>query len=158
MPIQLAVKTVGADLVRQGLQDLDREIPRIGRQTIYDALSHAKRILSTPGAPSRSPVQWDSDRQRRFVLGMLREQNNLPYSRTGRMNSGWTMEKLDSGYRLENSNENAVYVYGNYEGARQSRIHQGRWPTMQEVIENAISGLPEAIEENLSYYGRERFG
>jgi hypothetical protein len=75
-----------------------------------------------------------------------------------RMPSSWEIESVEQGYNLYNTAPAAVYVYGNYEGARQSRIHQGRWPVMQEVVERGITELPPEIEEHISYYGRQVLG
>lgn len=158
MAIQLTVKAVGADLVRKGLEDLAAETPKIARQTIYDALNRGAKILRSPGSPSRYPVQWDSEVQRRAFFASGGFGGGIPYQRTNRLPSGWTIEALPTGWRLMNPNPAAVYVYGNYEGARQSRIHQGRWPVMQEVVENAIMGLPQDIEDKISYYGRSKLG
>jgi len=156
MPIQMTVKTKGAELVRKGLEDFTEETPKIARKDIFDCLYEAQKILRTPGSPSFSPVQWDSEKQKRAYFATGGFGRGIPYNRTGAMPSGWSIEALPSGWRLSNTNPNAVYVYGNYEGARQSKIHEGRWPVMQEVIENAILLLPQNIEEHISYYGRQK--
>jgi len=156
MPIQLKVRTTGATLVRQGLEDFTREVPLIGRKRIYDMMREAKSILSTPGSPISYPVQWDSEKQRIYVIAMLRDRNNLPYQRTGNLPDAWKIERDGEGYTMYNSQPAAVYVYGNYEGARQSRIHRGRHPVMQEVLETRIQGLPSEIEEAITYYGRQK--
>jgi len=156
MPVQISVKTRGAELVRQGLQDLEREIPLIGRQGIYDLMLDVRAIMRNPGVPPSYPIHWDSDKQRRFVLAMLREAGNLPYRRTDALPRAWDIERLPAGYRLYNPKEAAVYLYGNYEGARQSRIHEGRHPVAQEIIELGLSRLPQEIEQHISYYARGR--
>lgn len=156
MPVQMTIKTQGAELVRKGLADLSEEIPKITRKDIYDMMREIRKTLRKPGKRPTYPIQWDSDKQRRFVLAMLRAKNNLPYQRTNRLPSGWEIERTGDGYKLYNSAAPAVYVYGNFEGARQSRIHQGRHPVMQEVAEAAIQNLPPQIEQHISYYGREK--
>ena len=156
MPVQLSVKVRGAELVRQGLEDIAREAPRIGRKRIYDMMRNVLKLLRTPGKKPSYPINWDSDRQRRYVLAMLRAQDNLPYRRTDALPRGWEIVSTDKGYRLENPAPAAVYVYGNYEGERQSRIHEGRHPIFQEVVEEAIQELPPDIEEHITYYARQR--
>lgn len=154
--IQLKIKSTNATIVRQGLEDFTREIPLIGRKRIYDMMLEAKSILSTPGSPVSYPVNWDSEKQRIYVISMLRERNNLPYQRTGALPDAWKIEKAGDGYIMYNPQPAAVYVYGNYEGARQSRIHRGRHPVMQEVLETRIQGLPSEIEQAITYYGRQK--
>ena len=157
MAIQLKMKTVGAELVRKGLEDLTRAVPHIGRERIYQKARAVLKIMKVPGRKPSYPINWDSERQRRFVLAMLREKDNLPYQRTGALPAGWTIERAgENGYRLQNTADAAVYVYGNYEGARQSKIHKSRHPVFQEVMENAINELPPDIEKHISYYGRQK--
>lgn len=153
--IQMTVKAPSAKMVRQGLEDFAAEVPKIGRQRIWTMMQEARSILATPGQPISYPVNWDSEKQRRYVIAMLRGQNNLPYNRTGRLPGAWKIERIGDGYRLYNPEDAAVYVYGNYEGARQSRIHQGRHPVMQEVLEERITNLPPQIEEEITYYARK---
>jgi len=157
MPIQMTVKTRGAELIRKGLQDLTAEVPKIARKDIYTSMLNVRRIMRTPGKKPTYPIQWDSDKQRRYVLAMLRAANNLPYTRTDQLPRGWIIERAgENGYKLYNPAPAAVYVYGNLEGERQSKIHEQRWPVMQEVVEAAILELPPAIESHISYYGRSK--
>ncbi len=156
MPVQMTLKTTGAELVRKGLEDLAREIPLISRQRIYELMQDIRDVMRTPGVPPSHPIKWDSDKQRRYVLAMLREADNLPYRRTDATPRAWDIEKTSNGYRLYNPKNWAVYLYGNYEGARQSRIHEGRHPLAQETIEIGLSRLPGEIEEHITYYGRTR--
>jgi hypothetical protein len=157
MPVQMTIKTQGAELVRKGLQDLEAEVPKIARLDIYDMMLDVRAIMRNPGLRPSYPIRWDSDKQRRFVLAMLRENDNLPYRRTDELPKGWTIEKAGvNGYKLYNPATASVYVYGNFEGARQSRIHQGRHPVVQQIVEIALQRLPPDIEEHISYYGRQK--
>lgn len=155
MPVQLSVKATGADVVRQGLQDLAAEIPKIGRQGIYDKLLPVRTALRKPGARPSYPIKWDSERQRRFVMAMLRAMDQIPYRRQG-SSSRWELVKLDKGYRFEHPGAHAVYLWGDYDGSRQSRIHEGRWPAMQPLVEAAIQQMPPEIENKITYYGRSK--
>jgi hypothetical protein len=152
----MTVKATGAEIVRSGLADIGAEVPRIARKDIYDMMTEVRRIMQTPGKRISYPVKWDSDKQRRYVIAMLRSKNNLPYNRTDGLPKGWKIENVGNGYRLSNPAKAAVYVYGNYEGERQSRIHQQRHPVAQEVIESRIMELPPAIEEHITYFARNR--
>lgn len=158
MAVQLTVKVTGAEIVRKGLADLAAEVPKIARKDIYDMMVKVRGIMRTPGHPPTYPIRWDSDRQRRYVMAMLRAADNLPYRRSNALPSGWNIESKDKGYRLYNDAKAAVYVYGNYEGARQSAIHQSRWPVAQEVVEGFITELPPTMEQHITYYGRQVLG
>jgi len=154
--VQITVKEKGSKLVRDGLEDLSAEIPKISRLRIYTLMLKVRSILRTPAPRPTYPIKWDSERQRRFVIAMLRAQDNLPYSRTDALPRAWEIENTGTGYQIYNSQDAAVYVYGNYEGARQSNIHAGRHPVFQVVVEDQLQGLPESIEENISYYSRAK--
>lgn len=156
MPVQMTVKATGAEIVRKGLADLEAEIPKIARRDIYDMMREVRSIMRTPGRRPTYPIQWDSDKQRRYVLALLRSQDNLPYQRTDELPSGWDIERTGHGYRLFNRAPQAVYLYGNFEGARQSKIHEGRHPIVQQAVEAHIVDLPPAIEQHITYYGREK--
>lgn len=156
MPVQMTVKVHDADLVRQWLQDLAAEVPRIGRKGIYDMMLGVRKVMRTPGKKPTYPINWDSDKQRRFVLAMLRAKNNLPYKRTDGLPRGWTIESVSNGYKLYNPAKAAVYLYGNFEGARQSAIHKSRHPVVQEVVEAGVRSLPGDIEKNIGYYARKK--
>lgn len=153
MPIQLSVKTQGADLVRQGLEDLGAEIPLIGRKRIYEALLKVRTILRKAGTRPTHPIHWDSERQRRAYFATDGFGRGIPSSRTG-SERRWEIVRLGQGYRFEHPSLHAVYLWGNFEGGRQSRIHEGRWPLMQPAVEEAVMGLPPDIESHISYYAR----
>lgn len=151
--IQLSVKAHGAEVVRQGLQDLSAEIPKIGRKGIYDKMLEVRKTLRTPGRKPSYPIRWVSERQRRAFFATGGFGGGIPHRRRG-MEKRWNIVSLDKGYRFENPAPGAVYVFGDYEGARQSPIHEGRWPIFQETIESAIQEMPPEIERQISYYAR----
>ena len=61
---QLSI-TTNLPIVRQGLEDLAAEIPKVGRKRIYDTLVKIRKELRKPGKAINYPVKWDSERQRR---------------------------------------------------------------------------------------------
>lgn len=158
MPVQLSVHTKGAELVRQGLQDLDREIPRIGRKGIYDMMRRVRARLRTPAPRPSYPITWDSERQRRAFFATDGFGRGIPYHRTGRYEAGWDIVATPTGYMIQNTWSKARYVGGDYSGQGQSLIHAGRHPLFQNVIEEEIQELPEGIEEAITYYGRSKYG
>lgn len=154
MPVQLTVKTTGADLVRQGLEDLEREIPRIGKRRIYNMMLRVRTRLRTPAPRPSYPINWDSEKQRRAYFATNGFGRGIPYRRNGRYEGGWDIVPTETGYRLENKWDKARYVSGYHDGSGQSAIHAGRWPLFQEVVEEEIQELPEDIEQYITYYGR----
>jgi hypothetical protein len=156
MPVRLSLRTIGADLVRQGLEDLGAEIPRIGQRRIYNTMLRVRSRLRQPAPRPRYPISWDSERQRRFVMALLREQGGPPYRRSGRYEKGWNIVKTGTGYRIENNTPGALHIGGDHSGHGQSRIHEGRWPLFQRVVEDEVKGLPPDVESHISYYARQR--
>lgn len=47
-----------------------------------------RRLGEQPGAPVY-PIRWTSERQRRYVMALLRANDNLPYRRTGQLSRSW---------------------------------------------------------------------
>jgi hypothetical protein len=155
MPIQLQIKTVGAKLVRQGLEDFDKAIPEIGRLRIYRRLQAVRRKLSQKPRPIfGGKVDWDSKKQRKFVMAKLRKQGLEFYIPTGRYEANWEIVKHENGYSIENDAPFAKYASGDFRGESQSHIHEGRRPLMARVVEDEIQNLPEEIDGAISYYGR----
>jgi hypothetical protein len=154
MPIQLQVKTVGAKLVRQGLEDFEAAIPEIGRKRIYDTMRRIRATLATPPRRPTYPIDWDSEKQRRYVMALLTRQGNIPYKPTGRYEKNWEIVKTQHGYSIENDAPFAKYASGDFRGESQSHIHEGRRPLMARVVEDEIQNLPAEIDGAISYYGR----
>ena len=155
MPVQLTVHTTGADLVRQGLEDLGKEIPRIGRLRIYEALKRAQSKLRIPKARPRSPIQWDSERQRRAFFATDGFGRGIPTTRSG-ASLRWQITATANGYTLANPTDYASHLYGRYDGSGQSRIFRGEYPLFVDVVENEIENLPQEIEQHITYKARER--
>lgn len=154
MPIQLTVKVQNAELVRQGLEDLDKAIPDIGRKRIYAATVRMRRRLAAHVRRPTYPIDWDSEKQRRFVLALLTRQGNLPYRPTGRYEKNWKIVKQQNGYSIENDAVQARYLSGDFRGQGQSHIHEGRRPLTVRVVEEEVQDLPQDIDDHISYYGR----
>lgn len=154
MPVQLTVKVVGADIVRQGLEDFEAAIPKIGRKRIYTTMLDIRRRLTAKPRRPTYPLDWDSDKQRRYVMAMLSRNGNIPYKPTGRYEKNWQIVKREKGYSIENDAPFAKYASGDFRGQSQSHIHEGRRPLMARVVEEEIRNLPEEIDKDITYYGR----
>lgn len=119
-----------------------------------------QRQMKVEGKPVTYPIQWDSERQRRFVMAKLRAENNLPYKRIGAYQRGWTVTKLPDGYSLSNTHP-AGAIGGTLNVASgsglgggsfqswQSRIHRGRWPALMPIVLQALVDLPKRVIERL---------
>lgn len=72
--------------------------------------------LSYTPPPAKHPIAWTSERQRKYVMMLLRSMNNLPYHRTGRMNRGYRIEVLSApggiAIRLTNVVPYTMFVVG----------------------------------------------
>jgi len=131
--ISFVAELEGGEFVRKGLEDLEAEIPKVGRKRIYDAL-------------------------RRVLKRMRNEPPRLPqYDRTGKMRAGWPLRPVrtgsaDNAYRIYNDVEYTRYVVGDAEGLGQAWFHVGRWENFREVVEEEIANLPQEIEDMLVMY------
>jgi hypothetical protein len=154
MPI-LKVQT-NAKMVRKGLEDLRAEIPKVGRARMYDALFRAMQRLKKPGKKPKYPIPWDSIRQMKKVIAMLRKRNNLPYKRTGAYQRAYRIRRLQAGHELSNPAPSAKYVGGTGRGERRSRIHAGRWPLMRDEVDKELLKLPSAVVQHIKIVARQK--
>lgn len=121
-----------------------------------ETVSEIKSQMSVPGAAITYPVQWDSDKQRRYVMAKLRSEGNLPYRRTDGYINGWRMERMPEGVSLSNRHP-AGAIGGTLKGnsladisSWQSRIHRGRWPALLPVLRTELAKLPKRIMDKLT--------
>lgn len=76
--------TVDADILLE-IERTGRAAPRAMRREFDRAQSKIatpilQKLKKKPGPP-QYPLEWESERQRRFVMAKLRRENNLPYRR-----------------------------------------------------------------------------
>jgi hypothetical protein len=139
--MRLSFQVKNANLVRQGLEDLAAETPKIGRRKIYDAMNRITREME--GYPSERPGQR--------------------YRRTGRLGFSWRVDKTDNGYIIGNNARDpktgrryARYVVGDAYGLAQAWMHRGRWPLFRNVAEEEIDKLPPEIAEAMGFVARRK--
>jgi|SRR6185503_8946927 len=127
-------------------------------RTLLNSVVEILRIMRRAGLPIQYPVQWDSEKQRIYVIAKLRREGNLPYARTQATQNGWKSETITNGYMISNIGHKAVHVYGTVSGVGsgskstrtgQSHIHAGRWPVFHEVWTAIVKRLPAEIIEAL---------
>jgi len=129
--------TVDATLVRQGLQDLSTEIPRIGRLQIYRTSQTIVR---------RMKEYWQ-----------INVPPELPsYQRTGTLAGGWFITPNNNGYTTSNNTAYTKFVHGNAYGLEQAWMHArpGRHQLLRDVSEEEVEKLPPEIENEISMVAR----
>ena len=120
----------------QFLSDLTVGIVEVLQQTA----GNIKTRMSESGSPSTSPVQWDNDRQRRYVMWKL---GGEPYQRTGEYERSWTVQNESFGAVL--SAPSPAAAIGGFPAGWQSRIHRGRWNNLTRVLFDELGKIPDKL-------------
>lgn len=135
-----------------------------GSVGIAAAIQNELAVYPTPSRKPQFPrgpngkAQFASDRQRRYVMALVRA-GKIPYVRRsggGGLGSRWNIAPLKLGARLENRAAHAALVMGRYRKPQdQARYHRGTWtnvdtavararsqfnPIMQDAIRRALNG------------------
>lgn len=128
-------------------------------RTLSSAAVEIKQIMERPGLMPTYPIQWDTLKQKWFVIAKLRREKNLPYTRTNQHVNGFKMETLSNGYELSNIGNQAVFLWGAPSGifesavhvqpSGQSHIYEGRWPLIHKVIDAVLSRLPRELMDRI---------
>lgn len=134
--MRLSVRFRG-EVVRQGLENLSVEIPRIGRRRLRTIMNRVVRRMQA--YPAERPGQL--------------------YRRTGNFFSHWKIEEITTGYAIENTahrkgNYYGQYVVGDAYGTGQAWMHAGRWELLRDVTEEELDALPEQIEDDVVLVAR----
>lgn len=141
---------IHGELVRQGLENFDNEIPQVGRQRIYLRMLRIKTRMSQPAPKPTYPIQWDSEKQKRAYFASNGFGNGIPYRRKGIIEKAWQLEKLEEGYRLANEQTGAFFVFGDmFQRKSQSTIHAGRWPLTKVIAFDELAQLPQEIQVDI---------
>ena len=141
---------IHGELVRQGLEAFGDEIPKVGRQRIYLRMLRIKSRMSANAPKVRYPIDWDTQKQKRFVLAKLSQEGNLPYRRRGKTQRAWMLTALPEGYRLANEEEAAFFVFGDlFKRKSQSNIHRSTWPLTKVVAFEELEKLPDEISADI---------
>ena len=146
--------TVDGELVRKGLQDLEAEIPKIGRQQIRTVVNRiVRRMQVYPPEPAhRTRVSQHA------TLGTIFTKTG----RTGRLFRSWAvLEIKGKGYAVENraakrGKEYARYVVGDAYGTGQAWMHKGRWMIYRDVVDEEVEKLPKPIAEQIVMVARRK--
>lgn len=136
-------------LVAKALSMIGLDAEKTVRKAFRTSAKTITDKMSVPGKPVTYPIKWDSEKQRRYVMAMLREQNDLPYTRKGGYVASWKMSTIRGGYQVANKWNKAGFIAGDIHGKRQSRIVKGRWPVFRKVIDAALRLVPRQIVSDL---------
>lgn len=141
---------VHGELVRQGLESLNEDIPKVGRQRIYLRMLRIKTRLSQPAPKPGYPINWDSEKQKKAFFATKGFGGGIPYRRTGKNQRGWLLQKLEDGYRLANEEPSAFFIWGDLlKRKSQSNIHANRWPLSKSVAFEELDQLPAEISADI---------
>ena len=150
--MQLTLKVKG-ELVRQGLQDLSAELPKIGRRQIRTMMERVKRVVQSypPEPPHR--VKYGSH----SILGTIITHSG----RTGNYGAGWKIDSVTNGYTIANDVSYAIYVSGDAYGNRQRTWKFGSmkaygWHNTRDVVEAEVEKLPQEIEDEIVMVARRK--
>jgi hypothetical protein len=82
-----------------------RLLPRIRKRVLVR--------LQTEPPSAKHPIEWTSEKQRRFVMAKLKRENNLPYNRSGDLVKKWTVVLVTTGDLTEivAENQSAIGKY-----------------------------------------------
>lgn len=147
--ISLRVKS-NVKLVRRGLENLRAQLPKIGDFRAKEAAKEIARRMSRPGRKIKYPVDWDSLKQKIYVIiRIMKKQGFLPFIRTHAHERGWKTENIQRGAKVYNNVRGSKYLYGTMRSTRQSNIHVGRWLILRVVYDKVVADLPKRVKESL---------
>ena len=151
--------------IRVDIKGGDELIRKLGRVTALGTLRPPmqrsvarvhKDIADYPEPPGPGSFKgFVSDKQRRWFFAALRRgEITVPYVRTGTLGRRWTTRVRGSADGVEgtvgNNTEYAPFVQGK---SQQAQIHQGRWETIEQVLEDneqvIVADFNRAIEKAL---------
>jgi len=131
------------------------QLIKAGVESMRQVATNVRKRMSQEGKPVTYPIQWDSERQRRFVMWKLRKEGNLPYRRTDRYRFSWREEFQP--YTATVHNESPAGAIGGLASGWQSRIHRGRWPHLLTVLFDELAKVPADLSNRLKVVaGKQR--
>lgn len=120
------------------------------RDVLFDTATSIKERMAVTAPPRNGDkVKWDSDRQRRKVMAMLRELGQTYYVRKGTYERGWTVERQPLGAQLYNHTRGAGAIGGTPQGW-QSRIHRNRWNYLLQILTDELNKIPDALRDKFT--------
>ena len=106
--------------------------------------------IDKPRPPAQGSMRFVSEKQRRFVMAAIKQGRiQVPYVRASTKTIG--SANLQASYRINKTGADVQLVsdapYANYViGDQQAQIHQGRWKTSRQAVDEVIStGTLDAV-------------
>lgn len=127
---------------------------RISREVLPPIERELQRIIAdyTPPKPDY-PIKWKSDRQRKYVMALLRRTNNLPYKRTGLINRSWQIEAGVKGGTVSVSATNTS-PYARYVYFPDQQPYLTKWGDPRDKLLDAMArvetGVVEAVDKEIA--------
>lgn len=147
--------------VKEFFASLFGRFRKSAQDVIEETMTGIRDEMREPGLPVTYPIEWDSEKQRRFVMAKLKRENNLPYKRTNAYVNGWALTTLPNGMALSNSHPagaiggtlssrgSSQALGGSSFQSWQSRIHRGRWKSILVVALQAIADMPKRVIDKI---------
>lgn len=139
------------------LQAINEQISATPRlmQVAYDRATQRLRSrllqeLQTEPGPvvyaDNGHLRWKSEKQRRYVMALLRSTGNLPYQRTHELSKAWHVDpiELDGGGGFSVYNTSSIIQYVEGDSAQPFHLDTG-WVQAAEVITRYIDEAEEVL-------------
>lgn len=163
--ISASIELRGFKMVEKRFESFAAGAVKVGVKTIYDIVWKWRNLLSTypPPYEGEPPMEWVSEKQRRFVLWAIRTGKlKVPYHRTGAYGWEWRIKRDNSvmtsdgvAYRLSNKMAYAKFVGGGtVADEQQAPIHRGRWLALLDVLDQFHKEMPETIQSAIAMAAR----
>jgi len=145
------------------LKDQPKIIAAAGKRAHDKIAPQALAELRKEPPPAERPIEWASEKQRRFVMAMYREKGIEKYERTHQLSESWKFLALTEGrvfrVEIENPAPQAKFVYGSMAQNRaaalrfKQKMHSNTgW---QDVTDTATKWTRALIDEFRKEYKLE---
>jgi hypothetical protein len=124
--------------IKQAPTLMEKRFKAVSDEVQAGVISELKAL--EPG-PAKHPIQWTSEKQRRYVMRKLRKRGQIPYRRSGALVNAWRSRRYTTkaGGFITVTNDSSIYpfVMGDPDRAdwqQQFHINTG-WPTPARIQE-----------------------
>lgn len=143
------------------LKDFFKRLVFNSEESLKESFGETARLITEDmrevGKPSTSPVQWDSEKQRKAYFASDGFGAGIPYVRKNDYVNSWKKTELPNGWEVS-AKHPAGAVGGTLKGASslfsqggqsfstwQSKIHRGRWRSFLVTATQRISEMPKRM-------------
>jgi len=135
----LTVEVRNVKFVSKSLQDLGRDVPRIGREQMFRMCQTiVRRSKEYPPKPTRST-----------------------YRRTYNFRNAWKITPGSMSYTIRNAVEKNGKYYGRYvmgdaDSKGQAWMHIGRWTLVRKIADEEMAKLPKEVSDLLQISAQQK--